>query len=183
MSKVRLGQKLLERKWNENYVEICIGNYCKTFNITFSAINRSFGLVFLVFFFQNLTNCSYLDENAFTKQTSVRKFGCVLYFAIWLPRKWWHLCSGRKNCFRNKVEFWSFCEFYDVFLFKNPKIKILPFLTVIPVVSTSICLCEALGKSLCCLCLKPPLYIVILICSVFLAFAYCKVAPCSAQTR
>jgi hypothetical protein len=50
MSKVRLGQKLLERKWNENYVEICIGNYCKTLNITFSAINRSFDLVLLVFF-------------------------------------------------------------------------------------------------------------------------------------
>jgi hypothetical protein len=55
-----------------------------------SAINKSFDLVFLVFFFffRNLTNCANLDESAFTKQTSVRKFGCVLYFAIWLPRKW-----------------------------------------------------------------------------------------------
>jgi hypothetical protein len=47
------------------------------------------------------------------------------------------------NCFRNKVEFWNFCEFYDAFIFQNPKIKILPLPTVIPVVSTSVCLCEA----------------------------------------
>jgi hypothetical protein len=107
-----------------------------------SAINKSFDLVFLAFS-QKMTHCANLDENAFTKQTSVRKFGCVLYFAILLPRKWCHLCSGRKNCFCNKVEFWNFCEFYDAFLFQNPKIKILPFPTVIPVVSTGICLCEA----------------------------------------
>jgi hypothetical protein len=46
-----------------------------------SAINKSFDLVFL-FFFQNFTNCANLDENAFKKQTAVRMFGCVFYFAI-----------------------------------------------------------------------------------------------------
>jgi predicted glycosyltransferase involved in capsule biosynthesis len=52
-----------------------------------SAINKSFDLVFLAFS-QNLTDCANLDENAFTKQTSVREFVCVLYNAIWLTRKW-----------------------------------------------------------------------------------------------